>query len=204
MVAQLAPERAELVSASGHLARTGTIAGGIGATVGGGPDRDRRRRVVTLVAAAVCSSSPRCWPVGFHRAPIEARVESVVIRVETPLEVRRAAPAVATIRAAEGALTFLLALSIKRGGGDQWIFVAALLAAGIGTFVGTIVSSRLQSHVLDRWHPRADVVGAGRDVGLRRSDDRQRQHRRDCIGDRAWAAASRHGQWTASTATCRT
>ena len=76
-------------------------------------------------------------------APIEARAESVVIRVETPLEVRRAAPAVATIRAAEGALTFLLALSIKRGGGDQWIFIAALLAAGVGTFVGTMVSSRL-------------------------------------------------------------
>ena len=36
MVAQLAPERAELVAASGHLARTGTIAGGVGTAVGGG------------------------------------------------------------------------------------------------------------------------------------------------------------------------
>ena len=36
MVAQLAPERTELVTASGHLARTGTIAGGIGTAVGGG------------------------------------------------------------------------------------------------------------------------------------------------------------------------
>jgi hypothetical protein len=65
------------------------------------------------------------------------------LRVETPADVRRAAPAVATIRAAEGALTFLLALSIKRGGGDEWIFVAALVAAGIGTFLGTMVSPRL-------------------------------------------------------------
>ena len=74
---------------------------------------------------------------------VETRAESVVIRVETPIDVRRAAPAVATIRAAEGALTFLLALSIKRGGGDEWIFVAALVAAGIGTFLGTMASPRL-------------------------------------------------------------
>ena len=40
-------------------------------------------------------------------------------------------------------MTFLLALSIKRGGGDEWIFVAALVAAGIGTFLGTMVSPRL-------------------------------------------------------------
>jgi predicted MFS family arabinose efflux permease len=142
MVAQMAPEQTELVTASGHLARTGTIAGGIGTAFGGG--------MIWLVgvewlpaAAAVVFV---CAAVLAGRIPavaVEARVESVVIRVETPLAVRRAAPAVATIRAAEGALTFLLALSIKRGGGDEWIFVAALVAAGIGTFMGTIVSPRL-------------------------------------------------------------
>ncbi|HZX55280.1 MAG TPA: hypothetical protein VFE86_11400, partial [Ilumatobacteraceae bacterium] len=142
MVAQLAPERAELVSASGHLARTGTIAGGLGATVGGVLIATVGVEWLPVVAAALFVIDA----VLAARIPvtsIETRPESVVIRVETPLEVRRAAPAVATIRAAEGALTFLLALSIKRGGGDQWIFVAALLAAGVGTFVGTMVSSRL-------------------------------------------------------------
>ena len=143
MVAQMAPEQTELVAASGHLARTGTIAGGIGAAVGGG-----------LIALVGVEWLPVAGAVGFVGAAvlasrvfrpwsIEARVESVVIRVETPIEVRRAVPAVATIRAAEGALTFLLALSIKRGGGDEWIFVAALVAAGVGTFAGTIVSPRL-------------------------------------------------------------
>ena len=142
MVAQLAPERAELVSASGHLAENWhdrrwyrCDGGGILiATVG----------VEWLpVVAAACSSSTRCWPVGSHRAPIEPSCRERGHPGGTPLEVRRAVPAVATIRAAEGALTFLLALSIKRGGGDQWIFIAALLAAGVGTFVGTMVSSRL-------------------------------------------------------------
>ena len=142
MVAQMAPEQTELVAASGHLARTGTIAGGIGTAVGGA--------MILLVGVQWL---PVVGAFGFvgaailaSRVPavvIEARVESVVIRVETPVEVRREVPAVATIRAAEGALTFLLALSIKRGGGDEWIFVAALVAAGVGTFMGTIVSPRL-------------------------------------------------------------
>jgi len=91
--------------------------------------------VVFVVAAVLASRVPS--------PAVEPRAESAVIRVETPPEVRRAARAVATIRAAEGALTFLLGLSIKRGGGDAWIFVAALVAAGIGTFLGTIVSPRL-------------------------------------------------------------
>jgi predicted MFS family arabinose efflux permease len=142
MVAQLAPERTELVTASGHLVRTGTIAGGIGTAVGGG--------LIVLVgvkwlpaAAAVVFV---CAAVLARRIPavaVEARVESAVIRIETPVEVRRAVPAVAILRAAEGALTFMLALSIKRGGGDEWIFVAALVAAGIGTFLGTILSPKL-------------------------------------------------------------
>jgi predicted MFS family arabinose efflux permease len=142
MVAQLAPERAELVAASGHLARTGTIAGGVGTAVGGGLIAvlgvswlPGAAALVFVVAAVLAGRIPS--------PAVEARAESAMIRVETPLAVRRAAPAVATIRAAEGALTFLLALSIKRGGGDEWIFVAALVAAGIGTFLGTMVSPRL-------------------------------------------------------------
>ena len=142
MVAQLAPERTELVIASGHLARTGTIAGGIGTAVGGGLIGLVGVKWLPVVAAFVFVGAA----VLASRIPamvVETRVESAVIRVETPVEVRRALPAVATIRAAEGALTFLLALSIKRGGGDEWIFVAALVAAGIGTFLGTMVSPRL-------------------------------------------------------------
>jgi hypothetical protein len=131
-----------LVTASGHLARTGTIAGGVGTAVGGGLIAlvgvdwlPVAAAVVFVVAAVLAGRIPS--------AVVDTPVESVVIRVETPVDVRRAAPAVATIRAAEGALTFLLALSIKRGGGDEWIFVAALVAAGVGTFLGTMVSPRL-------------------------------------------------------------
>ena len=142
MVAQLVPERAELVAASGHLARTGTIAGGVGTAVGGALIGLVGVKWLPLVAAVVFV----CAALLASRIPTPAadvRVENAVVLVETPIDVRRATPPVATIRAAEGALTFLLALSIKRGGGDEWIFVAALVAAGIGTFLGTMVSPRL-------------------------------------------------------------
>ncbi len=142
MVAQLAPERTELVTASGHLARTGTIAGGVGTAIGGALIGLVGVEWLPIVAAGVFVLAA-FLAARIPTTAVEARVESIVIRVETPLIVRRAAPAVATIRAAEGALTFLLALSIKRGGGDEWIFVAALVAAGIGTFLGTMVSPRL-------------------------------------------------------------
>lgn len=142
LVAQLTPERAELAAASGHLARTGTIAGGIGTAVGGGLIAAVGVRWLPVVAAGffVCAGL-LAWRIATNA--VETPVESAVIRVETPVDVRRAAPAVATIRAAEGALTFLLALSIKRGGGDKWIFIAALVAAGVGTFLGTTVAPRL-------------------------------------------------------------
>lgn len=142
LLAQLASERAELAAASGHLIRAGTISGGLGTAVGGvlivwvG--------VTSLpIAAGVMYIGAAVLAVRVTAAPVETPTASAVIRVEPPPGVRRAAPAVAIMRAAEGALTFLLALSIKRGGGDKWIFVAALVAAGIGTFLGTILSPRL-------------------------------------------------------------
>lgn len=142
MVAHLVPSRDELVAASGHLARTGTIAGGLGTAVGG-----------ALIAVVGVKWLPVAAAGGFVGAAVlasripetafDAPLESAVIRAETPMEVRRATSAVGVIRAAAGALTFLLALSIKRGGGDEWIFVAALVAAGGGTFLGTMMSTRL-------------------------------------------------------------
>lgn len=142
LVAQLAPERTELAAASGRMSRIGTLAAGVSTAVGGA--------LITLVGVrwlpVLAAGAFVCAGVLVSRiatSAVETRVESAVIRVETPVDVRRAVPALATIRAAEGALTFLLALSIKRGGGDKWIFVAALVAAGVGTFLGTMVTPRL-------------------------------------------------------------
>jgi predicted MFS family arabinose efflux permease len=150
MVAHLVPDRAELVAASGHLARTGTIAAGCGTAAGG-----------ALIAAFGVKWLPLAAAAGFvaaatlaSRIPatsVDSPLHSAVVRAQTPVDVRRATVAVAGIRAAAGALTFLLALTIKRGGGDKWIFVAALVAAGVGTFLGTMVSSRLHRSFSPDW-----------------------------------------------------
>ena len=144
MLAELVPDQGELASASGHLARTGTVAGGVGTALGG-----------LLIGTVGVDWLPAVGAAGYllsvalsRRIPLspatDLRPDAAVVRAETPLEVRRAVLAVSVIRGAAGALTFLLALSIKRGGGDEWIFVAALVAAGLGTFLGTMVSSWLR------------------------------------------------------------
>lgn len=142
MLSQLVTERNELVVASGHLARAGTVSGGLGTAVGGVLIATVGvvwlplvAAVVYLVAALVTMRVPK---VANRRS-----VATAVVRAETPPEVRRVAIGVAALRAAAGALTFLLALAIKRGGGDAWIFAGALVAAGVGTFLGTMVSPRL-------------------------------------------------------------
>jgi predicted MFS family arabinose efflux permease len=142
ILGQLAPDREVLVAASGHIARTGTVAGGLGTAFGG-----------AVIALGDVTWLPVFAAIGYLAAAavtstIErtARVDGVaasVARAETPPSVRRAAASVAALRAAAGALTFLLAIAIKRGGGDEWIFAAALVAAGLGAFAGTVVAPRL-------------------------------------------------------------
>lgn len=151
LLAQLCPDRVQLVRASGHLARTGTLAGGLGTGIAG-----------TVLALSGPEVLPIIGAVGFLLAAgMSATIRvpaSVVVRARladpdgprwfgrrrlVPAEVRSASYAVAALSAGTGALTFLLAFAIKRGGGDAWIFVAAIVAAGTGTFLGTLIASSL-------------------------------------------------------------
>ncbi len=146
MLANLLPDSQELVDASGHIARTGTIAGGIGTALGGaiiglaGVEWLPVAAAGGYVVGAVVAQSIRVNPTA-------GSVQGAVVRAETPAEVRRAVGAVFFIRAAAGALTFLLALTIKRGGGDAWIFAFALVSAGVGSFLGTVIVPWLTARV---------------------------------------------------------
>lgn len=142
MITQLVPKQSQLVATSGHLGRTGTLAGGAGTALGAGLIALVGVEWLPLVAAFgfLCAATVAS---GIRGTTVDVRIETAVVRAETPVDVRRAAVTLATIHAAAGALTFLLALSIKRGGGDKWIFGAALVAAGIGAFIGTMVSPSL-------------------------------------------------------------
>jgi predicted MFS family arabinose efflux permease len=140
LLARLATDEVELVSASGHLARAGTIAGGLGTAFGG-----------LLFAIAGVDSLPWAAAIFYAIAGIASltipapgsRAQDFVLPVAAavPIEVRAASVAVAALHAGSGALTFLLALAIKRGGGEVWVFATALVAAGVATFAGTMVAS---------------------------------------------------------------
>lgn len=151
LLAQLCPDRVELVRASGHLARTGTVAGGVGTGIAGivlalsGPDVLPIIGAVGFLAAAAVSASIKVPASAVIRArlaePQGPRWFGRSHRV--PSEVKAASYAVAALSAGTGALTFLLAFAIKRGGGDTWIFATAIVAAGTGTFLGTLIAAAL-------------------------------------------------------------
>lgn len=143
VVAQLAPDETTLVVASGHIARTGTIAGGFGTALGGlliGLVGTRWLPVAAAVAYCVAAAVASRLPV---RRP-EYRPTGALVRAEVPADVRLATFAVSIVRASQGALTFVLAFAIKRAGSSGWAFAAALVAAGIGAFAGTLVAPRLR------------------------------------------------------------
>jgi predicted MFS family arabinose efflux permease len=142
LIAQLVPNENELVRASGLLARIGTVAGGAGTATGGllilliGVQwLPAVAAGVYLVSAGISTTLPA--------TSVDGPTAIAIVRAETPTEVNVATAAVALTRAAAGALTFLLALAIKRGGGDEWIYASALVAAGVGAFAGTMVAPRL-------------------------------------------------------------
>jgi predicted MFS family arabinose efflux permease len=160
LVAHLVPERGGLMAASGHLARTGTIAGGVGTALGG-----------VLIATVGTPWLPVAAAVGYViAAMVSLRIRATgarptiaeaVVRAETPAEVRLAMGAVAVLHAAAGALTFLVAFAIKRGGGDAWIFAGALIAAGLGSFAGTYLASRLHHSMSPQRVVLLTLIGPG-------------------------------------------
>jgi hypothetical protein len=146
IVAQLVIDPRRLVTDSAHLSRTGTMSGGIGSAIGIVvllTSNVELLLVLATIGYLVAGLVGLRIPVG----RLTADVDRIVLELETPAEVRSATWAVAVTRAAVGALTFLLAFALKRGGEDEWVFVAGILAAGVGGFVATLVAARLH-HIL--------------------------------------------------------
>jgi len=148
VVAQVAEDRTILVSTSAHLARTGTITGGVGTAIGGILLATGEPEWLLLVASATYVVAAAAGLRIPSAAPV-VRLAGAVLRAETPPQVRAASWAVSAIRTATGALTFLLAFAIKRGGGEQWIFAAGLVAGGVGAFTGTVVAPWLHRRLTE-------------------------------------------------------
>ena len=143
LLSQMTDDRQELLHADTHIARTGTIVGGIGTVVGGVLLATGSVQVMLLIAApsflvAAIVSRRLPHPVPSIRTMSMPRLSEVI-----PRRIWSATVAVTALRSAAGALTYLLAFAIKRGGGDEWIFAAGLLAAGVGGLLATVLASRL-------------------------------------------------------------
>ena len=142
IVAQLVIDPRRLVTDSAHLSRTGTMAGGVGSAIGIVVLLTSNVELLLVLAAIgylVAALVGLRIPVGV----LTPDVDRIVLELETPAEVRSATWAVAVTRAAVGALTFLLAFALKRGGQDEWVFVAGIIAGGVGGFTATVVAPRV-------------------------------------------------------------
>jgi len=143
----LVPTPDRLADASGYLSRAGTIAGGLGTLIGGAVLGLVNAELVPLIAVPVFLVAA----FTAHRIPtasLSAQPGSRYVQVEVPAEVRRAGLAVCGMRASNGALAYLLAFAIKRGGVNTWVFVVALAAAGIGSFIGTLITGSLHRRLV--------------------------------------------------------
>jgi hypothetical protein len=136
-------DRDEFLHADAHITRAGTIVGGAGVIVGGYLLATDRTSTMLLIAIPLFLLAGLI-STGLHRSqPTPAALTSIArLRDIIPSPVWRATLAVTAIRASAGALTYLLAFEIKRGG-DQWIFAAGLLTAGVGALLATFVAPRL-------------------------------------------------------------
>ncbi len=146
LLPHLVVESDQLADASGHLSRVGTVAGGLGTALGGAALAIFGAEVVPLLAVPVFIAAA----IAAHRIQVgnddgshDTTALRTTVRPGVPLSVRRAGIAVCGLRASAGALTYLLAFAIKRGGVDRWVFVVALAAAGIGSYLGTLITGAL-------------------------------------------------------------
>jgi len=142
LLTEMTDDREELLTAESHIARTGTVVGGIGLAVGGLlltlTSVELLLVVATLayLAAALIGRKLPSPPQPVHLVTVPRLVELL------PAHLWSATMAVTAVRAAAGALTFLLAFAIKRGT-DEWIFAAALLTAGAGALLATLIATKL-------------------------------------------------------------
>ncbi len=141
IVGQLVGDADDLVRTNARLSRVGTIGGAVGFAIGGSLLAAGDARSLLLVAGAVYIGAALCA----LRVPVldtRPELNAVAAQAETPIApaVRMATSAAAVTKAAVGAITFLLAFALKREGADKWVFAAAIVAGGVGGFLGTFLA----------------------------------------------------------------
>ena len=151
LLSQMTNDSEEFLRSDAQLARTGTVVGVAGTGLGGLLLATDRIDVMLLIAApSFVVAALISWGLPPVVSPV--RLRSVPRMSEAiPGRIGSATVAVSAVRAAGGASTVLLALAIKRGGGDEWIYVASLVAAGTGGLVANLLAPQIHRVLSQDW-----------------------------------------------------
>lgn len=146
-VPRLVTDETKLVSANASLARIGLVA----SAIGGGTavllltwgDASLVLAGATLLFLAAGSVALTIGSPEVTRGQRQTRAEYHELHA---VRLTRAIQAMGLLRAAVGALTFMLAFALKRSGAPVWSFGALIVGGGIGAMTATILSGRLRAH----------------------------------------------------------
>lgn len=143
LLSRLTDDPAELLKADIHIVRIGSIAGGAGAVLGGVLlARGDEAQMLLIGSLSLLSGAFMCRGLPHQERPPASNAMPPLGEL-IPSRFWSATVAVTAIRAAAGALTYLLVFAIKRGGGDVWIFAGGLITAGAGGMLATLLVGRL-------------------------------------------------------------
>lgn len=135
----------DLVAANSHLARLSVIAGAVGGGIAA-PVATLTSPAITLVLAAVALLAAA---IATSRIPEPIRHVEVTATVEyEELHAPRIVAsswAFTVVRAAVGFFTFGLAFALRRGSQPAWMYAAAAIGYGVGSFLGNVAAPVLRT-----------------------------------------------------------
>ncbi len=145
LVPGLVDDTAHLVAANSRLARVTTIVGGLGGATAAGI-ATATSSTVTLVGAAVLFLVSASIATRLPRPRTAEEIEQDDAAEEHEFEdlhrplITISASAYTVIRFAVGAFVFGLAFALRRAGEPAWMYGAAVVAYGIGAYLGNVLA----------------------------------------------------------------
>jgi hypothetical protein len=147
MVARLIDDDRRLVAANAQLARLGTVGGVLGGAVGAALVYFSSP-VAAVAGAALAHAGALVLAWHLPRGLSPGREPSGLEKAELhQTRLTLAAGAMAVLRGAVGFVTFFLALALKASAEPAWVYGLALLAGGVGGFLGTVVAGPIRRHL---------------------------------------------------------
>ncbi|MDQ3470557.1 MAG: MFS transporter [Actinomycetota bacterium] len=134
----------ELVAANSRLARLNVIAGAIGGAIGAALLATTSPTMTLAVASAAFVAAGAATLRVVDRAPIALVPAAIEYEELHSPTIVASAWAFTVVRAAVGFFVFGLAFALRRGSEPAWMYGAAVVAYGVGTFGGNTVAPLLR------------------------------------------------------------